>query len=151
MRDWGRTQKLNRLGATVSAALEMDYVPILSCARAFTLRLPVAGEGGHETEELLRAGENIQRFWLTAARLGLALQPALAILIFSHYGQNEIKFTEDADVRAKAARLAKDFRRVFGTGTEDFVFMGRMGEPLSRIGVSRSVRRPVTELMIPTA
>jgi hypothetical protein len=86
---------------------------------------------------------------LTAARLGLALQPAMAVLIFADYGQCELPFTKDATVRAKASRLAREFRRVFGAGTEDFVFMGRIGEPLPRVGACRSVRRPVAELMFP--
>jgi sulfur-carrier protein adenylyltransferase/sulfurtransferase len=149
MRDLGRTRLLNRLGGTTSAAVEMDYVPILSSAAAFTLRFPSAAEGKRGPEELLRAGEIIQRFWLTATFLGLAMQPALAILIFAHYGQTDAPFTMDGAVRAKAKQLALRFREYFGTGTDDFVFMGRIGEPLPRIGVSRSVRRPVVDLMIP--
>src|SRR5262249_42871589 len=76
MRDWGRTQLMNRLGGATSAALEMDYVPILCCASAFTLRFATPAERDRGPEDLLRAGEKIQRFWLTATRLGLALQPA---------------------------------------------------------------------------
>ena len=147
MREWGRTRLLNGLGGTGSAALEMDYIPIISSAAAFTLRFPTTAQDGRETEELLNAGICIQRFWLTAARLGLAMQPALAVLIFAHYGQSELPFTADAAVFGKAKRLAREFRRVFAVGTEDFVFMGRIGEPLPRLGACRSVRRPVAELM----
>jgi len=43
--------------------------------------------------------------------------------------------------------LAREFHSVFGAGPEDFVFMGRIGEPLVRIGVCRSVRKPVATLM----
>jgi molybdopterin/thiamine biosynthesis adenylyltransferase/nitroreductase len=151
---WGlqsreRTAVLNRLGGTVSAALEMDYVPILSSAAAFTLRFPAGSQRG--TEELLQAGECIQRFWLTAARHGLALQPAMAVLIFADYGQKATPFTTDAAVLAKAAQLAEKFRGVLGDGTQDFVFMGRIGEPLPRLGVCRSVRKPVAALMVPAA
>jgi molybdopterin/thiamine biosynthesis adenylyltransferase len=149
MRDWSRTQLLNRLGGTTSAALEMDYVPILSSASAFSLRFAISAQGNRGTEDLLHAGENIQRFWLTATSLGLALQPALAVLIFAHYGQNELPFTVDAAVRSKAKRLASKFQRIFGALTDDFVFMGRVGEPLPRVGVYRSVRRPIVELMTP--
>ncbi len=147
LKDMGRTRQLNRLGGAVTPTLEMDYVPILSSAAAFTLRFPVTGQGARDTGELLEAGIRIQRFWLTAARLGLALQPALAVLIFAHYGQHEVPFTADTTVRAKAKRLAHEFRRILGAGTEDFVFMGRIGEPLPRIGVIRSVRKPVADLM----
>jgi sulfur-carrier protein adenylyltransferase/sulfurtransferase len=147
MRDWGRMQLLNRIGGTFSAAVEMDYIPILSSAGAFTLRFPSATQSRREMVDLLEAGARIQRFWLTATQLGLAMQPALAVLAFAHYGENEPAFTKDSAVRAKAKRLAQGFRRVFGAGTEDFVFMGRIGEPLPRIRVYRSVRLPVTKLM----
>jgi molybdopterin/thiamine biosynthesis adenylyltransferase/nitroreductase len=150
MHDMQRTRLLNRLGGTVSAALEMDYLPILCSAATFTLRFPAAGAEGERTiVELLEAGALIQRFWLTAAHLGLALQPELAVLIFSHYGQNELNFTADAAVCAKAKKLGQAFRRVFGAGTDGFVFMGRIGEPLPRMGVFRSVRKPVADLMTP--
>jgi sulfur-carrier protein adenylyltransferase/sulfurtransferase len=149
LRDWGRTRLLNRLGGTYSAALEMDYVPVLSSAAAFTLRFAAAAQVSYETEDLLHAGEHIQRFWLVATRLGLALQPALAVLIFAHYGQNDTAFTTDATVRGQAKRLAQRFREVFGAGTDEFVFMGRIGEPLPRVGNTRSVRRAVVELMNP--
>jgi hypothetical protein len=147
MRDWPRMQLLNRLGGTVLAALEMDYVPILSSAAAFTLRCHAGVQDERKTVDLLHAGIHIQRFWLTAARLGLALQPTLAMLAFAHYGESDLPFTADTAVRAKATRLAKVFRSAFGAGPEDFVFMGRIGEPLPRMGVCRSVRRPLVELM----
>jgi molybdopterin/thiamine biosynthesis adenylyltransferase len=147
MRDWGRTKMMNRLAGTGSAAVEMDYVPILFSSAVFTLRFPNAGPGRRETDEILRAGICLQRFWLTATRLCLAMQPACAVLIFAHYGENEPTFTADESVQAKAKRLSQMFRRVLGAATADFVFMGRIGEPLPRMGVVRSVRRPVTELM----
>jgi molybdopterin/thiamine biosynthesis adenylyltransferase len=147
MRDLGRMRLLNRFGGAVSVALEMDYVPILSSAAAFTLRFLSSGQGVRGKEELLEAGARIQHFWLTATRLGLVLQPALAMLAFAHYGQNDVAFTANRTVRAKAKRLAQGFSRLFGTGPEDFVFMGRIGEPLRRIGVCRSVRKPVVDLM----
>ena len=151
MRDWGRTQSLNRVGGAVSAAVEMDYVPILASAAVFTLRCPVSGQAGRTTDDLLRAGIQIQRFWLTATELGLVMQPALAVLAFAHYGQNESSFTADEAVRGRAARLARAFQRTFGDGPGDFVFMGRIGEPLPRAGVCRSVRRPVVALMTESA
>ncbi len=148
MRDWGRMRLLNQLGGARSAALEMDYVPILSSAAAFTLRFAPTTREAREIEDLLHAGSNIQRFWLTATRLGLAMQPTLAILAFAHYGHNDLPFTTEAVLFEKAKQLALGFRRVFGAVPDDFIFMGRIGEPLPRMGVSRSVRRPVAELMI---
>jgi molybdopterin/thiamine biosynthesis adenylyltransferase/nitroreductase len=147
MRDWRRMSVLNRIGGVGSATLDMDYIPIISSASAFTVRFVATAQHGRAMEDLLHAGQNIQRFWLTAARLGLAMQPTLAVLAFAHYGENELPFTGVAAVRAKAKRLALRFRRVFGSGPDDFVFMGRIGEPLTRDGVCRSMRRSVAELM----
>jgi nitroreductase len=147
IQDWDRMDRLNRFTGTFSAALEMDYLPILSSAAVFTLRFPTGGT--HSIDGLLDAGIHIQRFWLTAARLGLAVQPAMALLVFADYGQNDVPFTVIPALRVKAKRLAEEFRRLFVAGTEEFVFMGRIGEPLRRAGVHRSVRRPVSELMVP--
>jgi hypothetical protein len=146
IQDWGRMDRLNRFTGTFSAVLEMDYRPILFSAAAFTLRLPA--DEGDLTERLLAAGIHIQRFWLTAAKLGLALQPAMALLVFADYGHKDIAFSVDPALRIKANRLANEFRRIFGAGTEEFIFMGRIGEPLPRLGACRSVRRPVSELMM---
>jgi hypothetical protein len=146
IQDWTRMDRLNRFTGTFSAALEMDYLPILCSAAAFTLRF--VADGVRSTEDLLEVGIHIQRFWLTAARLGLAMQPVMALLVFADYGQKDVPFTVTPALRIKAKRLADEFRRVFAAGTEDFVFMGRIGEPLRRMGVCRSVRRPVSELII---
>ena len=94
--------RLNRFTGTFSAALEMDYLPILSSAAAFTLRLPA--DGPHPIDTLLAAGIHIQRFWLTAARLGLAMQPAMALLVFADYGQKDFPFTAVPALRGKAKR-----------------------------------------------
>ena len=147
IQDWTRMDRLNRFTGTLSAALEMDYLPILSSAAAFTLRLSRRWRA--VDDPCSRPGAHIQRFWLTTAKLGLAMQPAMALLVFADYGQNDFPFTVASALRVKAKRLADDFRRVFAAGTEDFVFMGRIGEPLPRIGVSRSVRRPLSELKMP--
>ncbi len=147
IQSWVRMDRLNRFTGTLMARVEMDYLPILSSAAAFTLRFPT--DTAHSIDALIEAGVHIQRFWLTAARLGLAMQPAMALLVFADYGQKDLPFTIVPGLRAKARRLADEFRRTFAAGTEEFVFMGRIGEPLPRIGVSRSVRRPVSDLMMP--
>jgi nitroreductase len=148
--DQDHMKLLNRLGGAALSGIEMDYLPILSSAAVFTLRFLNPGQGVREKAELLATGQYIQRFWLTAARLGLALQPTLAMLAFAHYGRNEPTFTEDTAVRAKAKRLAEGFSRLFDAGPEDYVFIGRIGEPLPRMGVCRSVRKPIVELMFPS-
>jgi molybdopterin/thiamine biosynthesis adenylyltransferase len=148
LHDLARTRLLNRLGGTVSAMVQMDYLPILSSAAVFTLRFPSARAVTPGVGAVIEAGQYIQRFWLRATKLGLVLQPALAVLAFARYGEKRLDFTMDDKVQDDAARLSAAFRDTFNASTDEFVFMGRIGEPLPRIGVSRSVRRQVTELML---
>jgi sulfur-carrier protein adenylyltransferase/sulfurtransferase len=148
MRNWSRTHLLNRLGSTTMAALQMDYVPILSSGACFSMQwAQPAPTAEDRTLSLLQAGERLQRFWLTATRLGLVLQPLLAMLIFADYGEKSLVFTSDTRVQGKAVSLATSFRRVFGSGPGNFVFMGRIGEPRSRQPGCRSVRRSLNELV----
>jgi hypothetical protein len=150
MQSWSRTHTLNRIAGTGMAALQMDYRPILASAACFAVRFAhPAPTGDAATQPLIAAGQHLQRFWLTATRLGLAMQPLLATLIFADYGAKSIAFTTDTSVQRKAAALAAAFPRVFGAGPADFVFIGRIGEPLPRVGDCRSVRRPLAELMEP--
>ena len=151
MRNWSRTRLLNRLGSTTMAALQMDYAPILASAACFTVRLARPTSAEDHAASLLQAGQRLQRFWLTATRVGLALQPLMATLIFADYGEMKRKFTDDTAVERKAAALAESFRQLLGTGPRDFVFMGRIGEPRSRLPDCRSVRRPLDELISGTA
>ena len=69
IRNWTRMDLLNRFVGTVSARLEMDYLPILASAAGFTLRFPT--DTARSTDILLQAGVHIQRFWLTAPGLAL--------------------------------------------------------------------------------
>ena len=147
MQSWDRMNGLNRLTGTMAAAMQLDLGPGLRCAGFFCLRPAVPISEEDRPARLLRAGEAIQRFWLTATMLGLALQPNLATLIFAHYGQAGLPFTKDAAVRAKAVRLAQAFRDVTGAEPDSMVFLGRIGEPHPRPPAARSGRRSMAELM----
>jgi len=146
-----QNEERNRLllrGGTLSTAAQMDYAPILASAGFFAIRTTrSAATPDERVHMLLEAGRSLQRFWLTASKLGLAMQPGLAILIFAHYGEHAIPFTSDADVARRASRLAAEFRRAFGAGTDDFVFMGRIGEPRPQRLPCRSTRRPLPDLI----
>ncbi|MBV8523525.1 MAG: nitroreductase family protein, partial [Acetobacteraceae bacterium] len=146
MRSWSRMNLFNRLGATVTAALEMDYITGLSSAAFFTMRLRQMPDSGPRAQTLLAAGQDIQRFWLTATRLRLALQPGLAIIAFAHYGETGQPFTADPVLRGKAQGLASRFRQVFGAGTDQFIFLGRIGEAHPRLPKVRSTRLSLAEL-----
>jgi nitroreductase len=147
MGDWARMQRLNRFIGTGMARLQLDYIPGLASAAYFTMRLT----DGHLTtdkrlETLLRAGQSLQRFWLTATRLRLAMQPAAAIGIFAYYGERLLRFPTDPALKRKAGELATAFQHALGGPASDYVFMGRIGIPNPQLPLTRSVRLPLNEL-----
>jgi nitroreductase len=144
--DRQRTQMANRLGSPMFAGLQMDVLPgIFSAAYfAFRLRRRAAGQA-EEAGQLLRLGQAVQRFWLTATKLGLGLQPCLATLAFAYYGRTREQFTVSMAERRKAeilsARAEAYLRDVPSLG-----FMGRIGFPKAKLE-SRSLRRPLAQLV----
>lgn len=146
MRSWGRMAALNRLGATRSAALQLDWVPAFNCAAFLSVSLPDGAP--RDTAALLTMGGSLLRFWLTATRLGLAMQPGFAMLIFAHYGEAGAPFTDDPALRREAVRCAERLRALTGQGTDQLVFVGRIGEPRGPPPRQRSVRRPVSALLV---
>ncbi len=146
MARWDRMDRMNRVLGTGLAALQLDVVPGLRSAAFFSIRAlePVPREG--RATALLAHGERLQRFWLTATRLGLAMQPALATLAFADHGANGTAFTADERLRARAARLAPEAARVLGP-LEGLLFLGRIGQRPDGLPGPRSVRRPLHALV----
>ena len=144
MGNWSRMRLINRVGGVLSAEAQLDYLPGLCCAAFFTLTLL---QGRREPEALLRAGQDIQRFWLTATRLGLAIQPNLAILAFAHYGEASTPFTTEPSMLGKAKVLSGALRKAVTGDVDGLVFVGRIGEPHPRMPFERSTRRPLDELL----
>jgi hypothetical protein len=129
--------------------VQLDYLPGLFSACFFTIRrIGLDRTDVDHAVRLLEAGQGIQRFWLTATRLGLALQPTMAILIFTHYGRQQTPFTKDAAAQRRAAKLASAVGENLSRLDDDLVFMGRIGTPTERHTACRSVRRPLSELMV---
>ena len=145
MRDWRRMSWVNRLGGAGSAALQLDWVPAIGSAAFFTVALRDGVE--RDTQTLWQAGRGLLRFWLAASRLGLAVQPGLAILMFAHYGRTGVQFTADPALRQGAARCAEALRRAIGEDGSRLLFLGRIGEPGDRPPGARSVRRPLAALI----
>jgi sulfur-carrier protein adenylyltransferase/sulfurtransferase len=152
MQDWRRMAFMNRfLGGTLLPRVQLDLWPgVLSGAHfAVTAAKPLPrGEG--RAEVLLRAGQSLQRFWLTATRLGLVMQPALAALCFSYYARHEVEFTQSRRMRAHAAHLAERLDDLLGVDAGNALMMGRIGRSVSRASGSRSLRRHVEELILPS-
>ncbi len=151
LKDWRRIRLMNRLpGGTFMARQQMDYQPGRACAAHFTIlaRQPI-GSGPDRNERLLKAGQAIQRFWLTATELGLAMQPAMAAVIFGFYGRHGVPFTEEEDLRDRAKKLAEALSGTIPEHPDRLVFRGRIGIPASRKVGPRSVRKPLEELLAP--
>jgi hypothetical protein len=148
MRDWANANTLNRIAGTTAAIFQMDYLPGFCSAAYFTLSLTdKPGSDEARVQALLDAGQSVQRFWLMATKLGLALQPCLATLAFAHYGASGIPFTTDAKARKAAARLAALAAKLIGPNGE-VVFLGRIGWPRERKILARSTRRPLEQLLV---
>lgn len=144
MQSWGRAKFLGRLGATSLSAVQMDYAPILASAALFDIRLLAATAMSEDRRaRLLDAGGRLQRFWLTATRLGLAMQPLLAIICMAHYGATRTPFTREPGLAARSEQLMRQFERAIGAAPAEIVFLGRIGEPVPRLPVHRSVRRAI--------
>ena len=126
-------------------------VPGMSCAAHFLLLRNTPPAAADRDVASIRAGQALQRFWLTATRLGLALQPSVATLSFAYYGREEVSFSADAAALPQARRIAERFARLCAlhqAKPEDVVFMGRIGTPKTKPLQSRSIRRPLAELLV---
>jgi hypothetical protein len=142
-----RTEMANKMGSPFFAGLQMDFLPGLFSAAYFAFRFQgprAAGAAG--ITQLLSAGEAVQRFWLTASKRGLVLQPCLATLAFAHYGLADEAFTTSQAERRKAKVLA---RRVVGDlgDLQTTFFVGRIGFPQRAKLESRSLRVPLAKLV----
>ena len=149
MSSWDRMHRMNSIIGTAGAALQLDLLPGIRTAAYFAVCF--AGQSdGRSVPELLRLGEALQRFWLTATVRGLALQPALATLIFADYGMNDAEFTADPRLRVRAAKLATHLATCLAP-VKTIHFMGRLGRRRDGLPGPRSVRRPMAEIIVAPA
>ena len=149
MVSWQRMRRLNALLGTGGAALQLDVLPGLRSAAFFSVRAR-AGDRGEPVLAALRDGERLQRFWLTATRLGLGVQPALATVIFADHGAQGTPFSAAAGLPERANRLAASVAAVLGPVGE-LRFLGRIGLRPAGMPRPRSVRRPLADLLVGSA
>jgi sulfur-carrier protein adenylyltransferase/sulfurtransferase len=144
MQSWPRMRLLNAMGGLLSAQVQMDYVPGMRSAAFFAIRMrsPVSEEELRPAH-LLQAGMAIQRFWLTATALNLAVQPGFATLIFAEYGDRPPAGFTDRRTQQLSARLTP----LLGEDRKGLIFLGRIGVPLQGYKSSRSTRLPLTDLI----
>jgi molybdopterin/thiamine biosynthesis adenylyltransferase len=147
--DWRRLQLMNRMPAATGPAItQMDYLPALHSGALFTIRtVERPGTSRLPAQTLLRFGSALQRFWLTAQQRKLGLQPAMATVIFAHYGRHDLDFTDDTRIKAQAKALAKELERQ-ALGTDDLIFLGRIGYSKRQAQLARSIRLPLAKLLV---
>jgi len=141
LQSWSRVKMLNRYFAgTVMPRIQLDLIPALRCGAHFII---VADSPREKTIDYLEGGRATQRFWLTATKLGLQLQPEMTPLIFATYAREGRRFTDSNDKLAEADTLRLALDSLSG-GEVDAVFMGRLGFGTS--ASSRSLRKALEQL-----
>ena len=144
MQDWERVDFFNRyLLGTVPPRIQLDFLPAILCAAHVLL---LARTPPSKLEDYVRAGAAMQRLWLTAAAVGLHLQPEMTPVIFRWYARAGRRFSSLPRMADDASTLATLFERLAGAGPDDaFMFFCRVGR--SKPPASRSVRRDLDELL----
>jgi hypothetical protein len=141
LRNWRRADFFNRLLAgTALPRIQLDLIPGIFCAAHFVVSRKTEPQPVDVPSSLFRSGEALQRFWLTATRMGLAVQPALAPLCFAYYGRVDAPLS----ARARIAKLVKKASSAF-PNDGSVLFLGRIGVP-RRLSTARSIRRPAADL-----
>lgn len=152
LKSWTRVRALNFLGGVYSAIIELDLIPGLLCARHFTVTRTHKNTNWPDVPQQIEAGQAIQRFWLTATKLGLDLQPSFQSIIFAAHDDQKIAFTQDPARLKMAARLRHKIEALWGCSVRDVIFQGRIGVcPHSSQPKARSVRKPLHKLITPGA
>jgi hypothetical protein len=145
MRKWKRVNFFNKyLGGTLAPAVEMDFIPSIACGAHFII---VAKSPARTIDNYVNAGRALQRFWLTAARIGLQLQPELTPLIFSRYDRDGIQLSKLPEISQKARQIKNGLADLVGRDVAlSAVFMGRIGA--GKPAQSRSIRKPLADLIV---
>lgn len=145
MRKWERVDFFNKyLGGTLAPAIEMDFIPNIACGAHFII---VAKTPANTIDDYVNAGRALQRFWLTAARIGLQVQPELTPLIFSRYDRDGIQLTKLPKLNKKAQQIKNGLAELVGRDIAlNAVFMGRIGA--GKLAQSRSIRKPLADLIV---
>lgn len=146
MQDWRRVDFFNTwLAGTWAPRLQMDLIPALACGAHFLL---LAERPPQRLDDYVAGGRAMQRFWLTATRLGLQLQPELTPLIFARYVRERRPFSSRPGLHELAQSLARQAGALVGReALERAVFLGRIGAGAP--AHARSLRRPLRELLVP--
>lgn len=142
---WKRVRFLNSyLGGTWMPRVQLDFIPGMACASHFLI---TSAKPPRSMDDYIAVGRAWQRFWLTATRLNLRLQPEMTPLVFSSYIREGVAFSRSQSSIRLAERLSSQFDRLVSPEvSRRALVMGRIGAgPLPK---ARSVRLPLGRLII---
>ncbi len=144
LHSWNRVAFMNRyLAGTLMPRIQLDLIPSLACAGHFVV---LAKHQAQTVDDFVSAGQAVQRFWLTATRLGLSIQPEMTPLIFNDYVSNNIPFSSSQGMDDRAKKVSAQLKDLIGEkNTDNAVFMGRIGAGPNP--TSRSLRLPLAKLL----
>lgn len=145
MGSWQRIMFMNTyMMGTLTPRIEMDVMPGLCSAAFFVLRTPkLMGlpVGSMEwAKQAIEVGMVWQRFLLTATSMGLSTQPNMNAPICATFGAQI-----DPSLKARYAAFLEHYAHVLPADT---AMVGRIGYPPKGISKSRSVRKPLSELLV---
>ena len=143
MHSWKRVDMLNRYFAgTLMPRIQLDLIPGLRCGAHFVI---LSNKPLETLADYLEAGRAVQRFWLTAAKVGLQLQPEMTPLIFSRYIATSKNFTDNKKALKEAEQLSQSLQDLLGEEFSRYsAFMGRVGQ--GNLPASRSLRKSLESL-----
>ena len=144
MKSWDRTRFVSTYcGGTLLPRLQLDLLPGLFCAAHVLICRQQPAES---VDDYVDVGAAVQRFWLTAERLGLRHQPEMTPLIFSSYHREGFSFSSDSRAFDRAGRVRRQLAVIAGErSAARAVWMGRIGG--GPPPVARSLRRPLADLL----
>ncbi|MBL8640101.1 MAG: ThiF family adenylyltransferase [Alphaproteobacteria bacterium] len=149
------SEKRNRLmlklpAATLSFQVELDLIPSIFCASHFVMSFDPAVTPDPQSSDYIRAGANMQRFWLYLTSQNMALQPWYIPIMFSRYIEDNIAFTVDQKLHKQAQTLhdhvVNKVLGPIGVPLRSVFFTGRIGYP-TKVSQARSVRKPLSDLI----
>lgn len=134
------------LGGRFFAKLELDIAPSFMCGANILI---TAKKRPTTVEDFLEAGAAIQRFWLTATKLGLLHQPNYVPVAMNIYGRDHRSFSKNPTLLSKAVKIREGLVSLLGSteAADNLVWVGRIGEGTP--ATSRSLRLPLSELIVP--
>jgi sulfur-carrier protein adenylyltransferase/sulfurtransferase len=148
LKSWPHMKWLNRLTrADLLAGAEMDILPgVMSSAY---LVVSAHGDLPISEQDLLIAGGRIYRLWLAATQQGLSLQPALGPLFAAAVMQTQAPLVDTAaETLAKASHVAEHLQKLTKQPADRLIFAVRLGKPRRKFVQSRSIRQPLSNIMV---